>query len=81
MIVGASYVDEAKTTGASFVCRAGGGSGSFTIPPGILLSLPPGPNGTITFQAGPAAVNFAVSGLTLSSIDFNAALTNSVTFQ
>jgi uncharacterized protein (TIGR03437 family) len=83
-ITGTSFTDANQTTGASFSCRAAGGAGTFTVPPGVLLALPAveaSPNGAITFQAGPPPVNFTANGLTLASMDFNANLTQPVTFK
>jgi hypothetical protein len=84
LISGASYTDTSLTSGAAFFCVAAGDPGSFSVPASVLLALPAAPaspNGGVTFQPAPAPNNFTASGLTVGSIDFNANVTNEVTFK
>ena len=84
LISGGSYTDTNLTTGAAFFCLAAGDPGTFTVPASVLLALPAAPaspNGGVTFQAAPASRNFTATGLTVASIDFNANVSNTVTFK
>ena len=84
LIAGASYTSTDLSSGALFQCLVAGDSGSFTVPPNVLLALPAvpvSPNGGVTFQPIPLPNGFSASGLTAGSVDFNSNVTNLVTFK
>jgi uncharacterized protein (TIGR03437 family) len=56
--------DNRFTIGAQAACTAPASLGSFTIPPYVLLPLPPGPNGGVTLGPADTSVGFTANGLT-----------------
>ncbi len=80
-ISGQSATDNTQTNGASFNCFAAASAGTFTIPPSVLLALPPGNNGVMFFQPYAPYGNFSASGLNLGFIQMNYQTTIFTTFQ
>lgn len=62
-IQGQNATDNSGTIGANFTCFAAASAGTFTIPPSVLLALPPGNFGGLELQAYTAYSTFTASGL------------------
>jgi hypothetical protein len=67
---GFSYTDNTFTNGISFQCSVPAGSGSFTIPPSVLLPLPAGNFGGLNFDPQVMPVSIPGTGLTVTQITF-----------
>jgi hypothetical protein len=67
-IQGQNATDNSGTIGESFTCFAAASAGTFTIPPGVLLTLPPGNFGGLELQAYSAYGTFSASGLNHGAI-------------
>ncbi len=52
-------------------CTAPGGAGTFTIPPYVLLALPPSPNAGIVLKPANAVVPFTATGLSIGFLATN----------
>lgn len=64
-ILGSSATDATLTNGANFDCFVAASAGTFTIPPSVLLALPPGSFSVMTFQTNAAGGSFNATGLNL----------------
>jgi hypothetical protein len=53
-----------NSASASFLCYAPASAGQFTVPPYVLLALPPSTNGTLGIATSPTPTSFTASGLT-----------------
>ena len=62
-IQGQNATDNSGTIGANFICFAAASAGTFTIPPSVLLALPPGSFGGLELRAYTAYSTFTASGL------------------
>jgi uncharacterized protein (TIGR03437 family) len=69
LISGVGATDNTFSAGASFRCLVPAGSGTFTIPPSVLLAMPPTNFAGLTFQPIINAVNWAGSGLDVTQIN------------
>jgi hypothetical protein len=69
-IQGGNSTDNTGSNGVSFTCFAAASAGTFTIPPSVLLTLPPGDfvNSEWNFVAYDPYSNFSASGLNLGFI-------------
>jgi uncharacterized protein (TIGR03437 family) len=67
-ILGTSAADNTFTSGASFRCLVPVAAGTFTIPPSVLMAMPPNNFGGLRFQPLVGAVNWPGSGLDVSQI-------------
>jgi uncharacterized protein (TIGR03437 family) len=82
-----SIASGSAAIGASFVCIARGSTGSFNVPPAILLALPP--SGTVSgvLQQGTLRVRsstsrgFSATGIDTGSISFETRLQQTVVYQ
>jgi uncharacterized protein (TIGR03437 family) len=66
---GLSATDNTYTYGASFQCTASAGSGSFTIPPSVLLALPAGNSGGLYFRPTVMPLNLTGTGLAVTYLN------------
>ncbi|MGB7760838.1 MAG: hypothetical protein WBL61_13475 [Bryobacteraceae bacterium] len=80
-IEGVSATDKTLTNGAAFSCAAPAGAGTFTVPPAVLLALPAGSYGTLSFMPATAPVGFTATGLSLGYATSNLLTEISTTFQ
>jgi hypothetical protein len=80
-LFGGSATDSSATNGAVFACLAKGDAGSFTVPPNVLLAMPVGPNGLLTFEPNANPTTFAASGLALGYVTSNADTSILATFR
>ena len=88
-ITGSSYQSTGTTTivGASFTCQAPVSALTFTVPPPVLLALPPSGTiagipfpGTLGVSNGGAPVTFTATGLDYGYVQFTASNSISVTY-
>jgi len=70
-IDGGNATDGTNTTGASFSCVVLANSGTFTVPPSVLLALPAGPNGGWDFKPSILPVALSAPGVGLGFITSN----------
>jgi hypothetical protein len=70
-IQGSNATDATQTKGANFTCFVSASAGTFTIPPSVLLALPPGNFGGMNFQPYSLYGTFTASGLNHSAIQMN----------
>lgn len=70
-IDGVNATDSTNTNGASFSCIVLANSGTFTVPPSVLLALPAGPNGGWDFKPSILPIAFSAPGLTFGFITTN----------
>jgi uncharacterized protein (TIGR03437 family) len=63
---GTGATDNTFQTGASFQCLVDGSTGSFTVPPSVLLALPAGGFANMDFHPAPLPVAFNAKGLSVS---------------
>jgi hypothetical protein len=80
-IQGYNATDATQTNGAAFTCFVSAIANSYTIPPGVLLALPPGNFGGMDVQFYPAYGTFSASGLNLGFIQMNYSTAILTTFQ
>ena len=66
-IDGESATDNTNSNGASFSCFVLANAGTFTIPPSVLLALPPGPGG-LDFKPSIFPAAFPATGLSIASV-------------
>ena len=67
-IQGMSATDSSFTNGANFTCFVAANAGTFTVPPAVLLALPAGTFGGMTFEFDPAYSTFNATGLDLGFV-------------
>lgn len=67
-IQGNNATDNSGNIGESFTCFAAASAGTFSIPPSVLLTLPPGNFGGLQLQAYTAYSTFSASGLNHGAI-------------
>jgi hypothetical protein len=77
-ITGTSFIQTPQAAGAIFVCVEDAAKGTFTVPPAVLLALPPCPamTGSLTVGIEATPASFAASGLDVG--DFTAAVSTLV---
>jgi hypothetical protein len=89
-ILGASFVPTTgnNAVGASFVCTARVSEGAFTVPPVVLLALPPSASeggvplmGTLGVSSVSNPVPFTASGLDFASAAANVAVVQAVIYE
>jgi uncharacterized protein (TIGR03437 family) len=68
VIHGSSATDNTSSNGASFQCLVPAGSGTFTIPPSVLMAMPPTNFGTLWFEPLVTSTNWTGSGLDIATI-------------
>ncbi len=78
---GYNATDNTGTTGADIQCSVAATAGTFTIPPSVLLAMPPGSFGGLIFRsfAAPAAITGA--GLSVGFINALYAISTPLSFQ
>jgi uncharacterized protein (TIGR03437 family) len=67
---GFSNTDNSGTAGANFKCLTPSAPGTFTIPPYVLLALPPGNFGGMDFYPTVLPVNLSGTGLNVNQLTF-----------
>jgi uncharacterized protein (TIGR03437 family) len=67
-IKGSSATDNTFSAGASFQCLVSAAGGAFTIPPSVMLALPPNNFGGLQFQPLVTSSNWTGSGLAVTRI-------------
>jgi hypothetical protein len=80
-IQGNNATDNTYNNGANFTCFVSASAGTFTIPPSVLLALPPGNAGGMDVQFVPTYGTFSASGLNLGFIQMVYDTAISTTFQ
>jgi len=82
-IQGANSTDATGVVGATFTCFVPASAGTFTVPPSVLLALPPGsfPGAAWNFASYSAYGTFAATGLNHSAIKVIYATTVITTLQ
>lgn len=80
-LLGYNSTDNSGTVGASFQCVAAAVDGTFTIPPSVLMALPPGNFGGLAFHATLAPVNLTGTGLSASYLSLFYGLAANLSFQ
>jgi len=68
VIHGSSATDNTFNLGASFQCLAPAGSGTFTIPPNVLMAMPPNNFGALWFEPLVQSTNWTGSGLDIATV-------------
>lgn len=68
MIRGSSAFDNTFTTGSSFACLVSAASGTFTIPPNVLLTLPATNFAQLQFQALVSSASLQATGLVAANV-------------
>jgi hypothetical protein len=63
---GFNATDNTNNVGADFVCSAPATAGTFTIPPSVLMAVPPGSFGGLTFRSMVTPVAISGTGLTVA---------------
>ena len=80
-LFGQSATDKNFTFGAGFACSAPATAGTLTVPPSVLLAMPAGPNGRLSFSLDAAPTTFTASGRDLGFVTSNRETVMFVTFQ
>ena len=68
-IEGFNATDNTYTAGADFQCLVAGAAGTFTVPPSVLLAMPAGNFGGLTFTSNVMPVSISGTGLTVAFLD------------
>ena len=80
-IQGNNATDDTFSKGTSFTCFAAASAGAFTVPPSVLLAVPPGNFGGMDVQPYAPYGTFSASGLNLGIVKTNYNLSILTTFQ
>src|SRR5207237_8825469 len=67
---GFSATDNTYNNGVSFQCSVPAASGTFTVPPSVLLALPGNNFGGLDFRPGVTPVTITGTGLTVTQVTF-----------
>jgi uncharacterized protein (TIGR03437 family) len=79
-LYGYADIDNTGSTGLSFECSAPAAAGSFTIPPAVLMSLPP-VNGGLAFRPNVAPANLTGTGLDVTRLTLRYETLTPLTFK